>query len=270
MGVVNVTPNSYYANSRLLDPQQAIQRGLEMVAKGASFIDVGGECTSHSRFTDAERTDKYTSPEEECARILPVIQGLSARTTATISVDTRRPTVAQAAVEAGAGIINDISGFRDPAMVELAASVDAKCVIMHMQGDPETMQINPSYPEGVVPTVLRYLEIQAQMLVQAGVNEERIIVDPGICFGKTLRQNYELLEALPQIKSLGFPVLLGISRKSLIKKILDKPTQDLLPATLALSTVLILGGVDILRVHDVEEHSDIIKLFSHEGVVPQL
>lgn len=266
MGVINATPNSYFADSRCTSVESATERGLQMESQGAAILDIGGECTSHSRYKQEFKKENQVSHEEEARRVVPIIQSLRDKTSCQLSVDTRRAPVARAALEAGAHIINDISGFRDPAMTELVAEFGCRCVIMHMQGDPETMQMDPSYPEGIVPTVLSYLERQAQTLTQAGVKEEHIILDPGICFGKTLEDNYTLLGAIPLIKKLGFPVLIGVSRKSLIQRILEKETEKLLTATTALHALLVALGVDILRVHDVNEAQDIITLLTHPAV----
>lgn len=269
MGIINTTPDSFYQASRHSEVESAVSQALQMVAEGADILDIGGEATSQAVYQGKLDKDPTPPLEEEIQRVIPVIRELSQQVNIPISLDSRHAKVAQLGVEAGASILNDQDGFRDPAMRDVAAACDAQVVIMHMQGTPATMQIDPQYPEGVVPSVMAWLAQQAELLIQAGVSEDRIILDPGICFGKTLQHNYQLLNALPELKSLGFPILIGLSRKSLIRKIVGRPAEELLPGTIALNSLLIAQGVDIIRVHDVAEHRQVIDLLTQAQQLAQ-
>lgn len=252
MGILNLAPDSFYAASSYPEIDQAIARGLELAAQGADWIDVGGESTRPgSRSVDAT---------EELARVVPVVRGLAQTGTCAISVDTSKPSVAEACLKAGATMINDITGFVHPQMQDLAASSDAALCVMHMQGTPQTMQRNPTYPDGVIDTILRWFDQQVTLLIRAGVKQKNIFLDPGIGFGKTVAHNVEILQNLPRFMAMGYPLLLGVSRKSFMSKILDQPPAELLPATLAVNTLAIRSGVDIIRVHDVAEHRAVIDL----------
>jgi len=244
MGIVNVTPDSFSDGGMYFDPRAAFVAAWAMSAAGADLIDVGGEST---RPGSAE-----VSPAEELDRVLPVVRDLAARG-AVVSVDTRHASVAAACVRAGASVINDISGFSDPAMVALAASCDAGLVVMHMQGDPDTMQDEPHYGD-VVAEVAAYLLGQAASLEAAGVARERIVLDPGIGFGKTTAHNLELLRRLDEIVALGYPVLVGASRKRFIGEItgVTEP-RDRLAGSIAAALVAVEHGAAIVRVHDVAE-----------------
>lgn len=252
MGILNVTPDSFYAESRFPDISSAIERGKILWQQGADLIDVGGESTRPGAVSLSEA--------EELDRVLPVVQALSQVIPVRLSIDTCKPSVADACVRAGASLINDIHGFRDPLMREVAASTGVDVCIMHMQGTPQTMQQQPSYPEGVIEHLLRWFEHQVGLLQRAGVQQERILLDPGIGFGKTVAHNVEILQNLPRFRAIGYPLLLGVSRKSFMGRILGKATRDLLPATLAVNALILKDGVAIIRVHDVAEHRDIIDL----------
>lgn len=254
MGILNVTPDSFFDQGRFFNVEAAIQRGKEMIDEGVDIIDIGGESTRPGA--------SPVSEQDELDRVLPVIQALHAVSPVIISIDTRHPYVARAAVQAGATLINDVSGFLDPAMEELAASTHVPICVMHMQGTPLTMQKDPHYPEGIIAYLLKWFESRVSHLVKQGVKEEQIILDPGIGFGKTVADNLEIIENLPQLKAMGFPLLIGVSRKSFMGKILNKTPSELLPATLAMNTFLIISAVDIIRVHDVAEHRAIIDLLS--------
>ena len=254
MGILNVTPDSFHENSRALNLDCAIARGLELCRQGADILDIGGESTRPG----ADPVEE----DEELLRVIPLIQALSTQIPIPISIDTRRSSVAQAALEAGATFINDVTGLEDPAMREVVASASVDVCVMHMQGTPQTMQQNPFYPIGVVPNLLEWFEKRIHLLIQSGIKEKHIILDPGIGFGKTTEDNINILNHLYVFKSLGFRVLLGTSRKTFLRKILNKPTSELLPATLAINTLALLAKVDILRVHDVKEHRDIIDVMS--------
>ena len=244
MGIVNVTPDSFSDGGANFDPRAAFVSARAMSAAGAALIDVGGESTRPG--------SGEVSPAEELARVLPVVRDLAARG-AVVSVDTRHATVAAECVTAGAAVINDISGFSDPAMVALAASCDAGLVVMHMQGEPRTMQEEPHYGD-VVAEVSAYLLGQAASLEAAGVARERIALDPGIGFGKTTAHNLELLRRLDEIVALGYPVLVGASRKRFIGEItgVTEP-RDRLAGSVAAALAAVEHGAAIVRVHDVAE-----------------
>jgi dihydropteroate synthase len=173
-----------------------------------------------------------------------------------------KPRVAKTALQAGASMINDISGFRNPDMVEVAATSNCDICVMHMKGTPETMQQNPYYEEGIIPYLLNWFEMKVNELTRLGIKENRIILDPGIGFGKTVDDNFEIIHNVPRLKKIGFPVMIGISRKSFMAKTLNKPCDDLLPSTIAINTVAIISQVDIIRVHDVKEHRDAITVLT--------
>lgn len=252
MAILNITPNSFYTG--VSGVEQAIAKGVELVREGANLIDIGGEPS----WPGAPDVDE----QSELDRVIPVIKGLKAQVKVPLSVDTCKPKVAAQAVEAGATILNDITGFGNTEMQDVALSTQADLCVMHMQGTPQTMQLNPSYPEGVVEHLLRWFEKRIDLLLQKGIRKERIIIDPGIGFGKTVDHNLQIIQNLPKLKTMGFRLLLGTSRKSFMGKILNKKAIDLLPATLAINSYLVMGKVDIIRVHDVKEHRDVIDLLS--------
>jgi len=242
MGVLNVTPDSFSDGGTHEDPASAVAWGARMVAEGARVIDVGGEST---RPGAAELLEA-----EELARVRPVITRLVAES-APVSIDTRHAAVALACVEAGASIINDVSGFTDARMVEAAAGCDAGLVVMHMRGDPSTMQHAPRYDD-VVREVGGFLLAQAAVLRGAGVQRERIVLDPGIGFGKTLEHNLALLRGLPELVSYGYPVLVGVSRKRFIGDISAQPEpRERLGGSIAAALYAVRLGAAIVRVHDV-------------------
>lgn len=241
-GVLNVTPDSFSDGGRWLSPEAAIARALELEAQGADLLDIGGES---SRPGSAP-----VSLEEEKLRVLPVIEAIAGRLKAPISVDTCKPELAKLAVEAGADIINDITGFKDPAMIAAAAASEAGAIVMHMQGEPKTMQASPSYAD-LVGEVKSFLAGRAAALTAAGVGQ--IILDPGIGFGKTIAHNLELIARLSEIRALGFPVMLGVSRKNFIGKLAGGETGERLSGTIAACVAGAANGADIIRVHDVLE-----------------
>jgi len=253
MGILNVTPDSFYQPSRFHDPESAISRGTAIFNEGADIIDIGGESTRPGA--------QPVSESEEIERIVPVIQTLHAQIpAATLSIDTMKPGVAKAALQAGASLINDVGGFQLPEMIELAASHKVDICVMHMQGTPQTMQLNPAYPNGVTAYLLQWFDEKIAQLLKQGIKEKHIILDPGIGFGKSVADNLEIIHNLPKFKRLGFPILLGVSRKSFLSKIINKPTVDLLPATLGINTLALLAHIDIIRVHDVKEHRTLINV----------
>lgn len=257
MGILNVTPDSVFDKGQWKELDKAIERGIEMYRQGADIIDIGGESTRPNATPVSE--------EDELVRVIPVILALKREVPIPLSIDTMKPKVAEAAILAGATFINDVSGFRDPAMRRLAVESQLPICVMHMQGTPQIMQNNPIYPEGVVKSVLSWLKQQIDLLLNEGVDSNQIIIDPGIGFGKTVADNREIIQNLNQFKALGFPVLIGASRKSFLGKLLNKPTSELLVATLAVHAVAIRANVDIIRAHDVAEHRDLINILSQLG-----
>jgi dihydropteroate synthase len=244
IGVVNVTPDSFFDGGLYFEPARAIERALALAAEGADIIDIGGEST---------RPGSSPIPaKEEKKRILPVIEVLKQKKEVLISVDTSKAEVAESALAAGADIINDISAGRfDPRMLPLIARSGAGLILMHMKGTPRTMQIAPYY-EDVVGEVKEFLRNRLEAAESCGVPRENIILDPGIGFGKTLEHNLTLLNNLSLLAELGRPLLVGVSRKSFLGKILKLEAPDRLEGTIAASIVSILRGADLLRVHDVE------------------
>lgn len=254
MGILNTTPDSFFEGSRFQD-QAAIERGLQLFHHGADILDVGGE----SSRPGADPVDLDT----ELQRVIPVISALKKQLNIPISIDTIKPKVAEAAIKAGATLINDVSGFANPEMIGVAVDTQVEICLMHTQGNPKTMQINPQYSEGIIPHLLQWFERKIDSLIAAGIPPEKIILDPGIGFGKTVDHNVEILHNICQLKTLGFPVLFGASRKSFLSKILDKPASELLAATIAANTIALLSGTDIIRVHDVLEHRDVINFLDY-------
>jgi dihydropteroate synthase len=253
MGVVNVTPDSFSDGGLYLDPGAAITHGRALAGAGAAILDVGGESTRPGAAS--------VPPEEEVRRVEPVVAGLAGFAEA-ISVDTSKATVAAAALNAGASIVNDVTALRgDPAMASLVADRGAGLVLMHMAGDPRTMQANPEYGD-VVADVRDFLAARLEVAVAAGIDESRIWLDPGIGFGKTDRHNFELLRGLGELTTLGRPILLGTSRKSFIGRTDGSETDDRLGGTIATSILAALAGATILRVHDVREMSQALKVAS--------
>jgi dihydropteroate synthase len=244
MGVLNITPDSFSDGGRYFGYATAVERARQMISDGADILDVGGESTRPGA--------EPVTLEEEIRRVVPVIEELASELDVPISIDTYKPEVARRALDAGASIINDISGLRSDGMIELAVEKGVPVVIMHMQGTPRDMQLNPSYVD-VVAEVTDWLGRQAEKVVGAGLPEEKILVDPGIGFGKNRGHNLELMRRLSEFKSLGYPVVLGTSRKAFIGAILDLPVEERIEGTLATVVYGIAQGVHIVRVHDVKE-----------------
>ncbi len=241
-GILNVTPDSFSDGGKWASPDEAAARGIALEREGADLIDIGGES---SRPGSAP-----VSFEEEGRRVIPVIRALAPRLKIPISIDTCKPEIARLAVAAGADIINDITGFKDPAMIEATAASGAGAIIMHMQGEPRTMQASPVYGD-VVAEVKAFLAERAAALEAAGV--KRIILDPGIGFGKTLEHNLALIARLDEIRALGYPVLLGVSRKKFIETLAGGKPEERLSGTIAACVAGAAKGADIVRVHDVAE-----------------
>jgi len=243
MGILNVTPDSFSDGGVYPDKEKAVERGLKMIEEGADVIDIGGESTRPGA--------RPVSENEEMERILPVVCGLRKSAPVLISVDTMKATVAEAALEAGADIINDVSAFRsDPRMAKLVSGRGAAVVLMHMKGTPETMQSDPRYAD-LFDEIRWFLEDRIEEARSAGIGRERIIVDPGIGFGKSADDNLALIDNLGFLEELGCPVLAGASRKSFIGKILGLPVTERLEGSIAAGVLSISRGAHILRVHDV-------------------
>lgn len=244
MGIVNVTPDSFSDGGRYLDHGRAVEHALQLAAEGAEILDIGGESTRPGAAPVEEA--------EELKRVLPVIRALRPQTQALISIDTMKANVARAALEAGADIVNDVTGLRgDPDMPAVAAASQAGVVVMHMTGTPRTMQQQPAY-EDVVAEVTAFFQQRLRTLEDQGIAPERIVLDPGFGFGKTLEHNLRLLHALPAMTSLGRPLLVGVSRKSMIGQLLGDPDPSARDwPTVALTSYLRELGARVFRVHDV-------------------
>jgi dihydropteroate synthase len=244
MGVLNVTPDSFSDGGLFVDPAEAVAHGLRLVADGAALVDVGGESTRPGA--------EPVSAEEELARVEPVLEGLRG---VPVSIDTAKPEVARRALELGAELVNDVTALRgDPALAEVVAGGDAFLCLMHMQGEPRTMQVAPKYDD-VVGDVLAFLEERLAFAVECGIQEERICIDPGIGFGKTPDQNLELLRRLDELLVLGRPVLVGVSRKSTLGKVLGDPSAitGSVAGSVAAAVAAFARGASIVRAHDVRE-----------------
>ena len=252
MGVVNATPDSFSDGGRYLDPAQAIAHARQLVADGADIVDVGGESTRPGA--------DEVSAAAECARVLPVVRAL-ARDGAIVSVDTSKPEVIRAAVDAGASMINDVRALRVAGALDAAAASGAAVCLMHMKGDPRTMQQAPQYAD-VVADVREFLAERIDAARAAGIPAERIAVDPGFGFGKTLEHNVAVMRGLPALAALGYPVVVGYSRKSSLGAITGRGPHDRLAASLTAALVAIARGARIVRVHDVRETVDALAVWT--------
>jgi len=257
MGVLNVTPDSFSDGGKFLDPQLAIEQAIAMERSGADLLDLGGEST---------RPGSAGTPKEtELARILPVLHRLRGTLKIPISIDTRKSEVAEAAIAAGAEIVNDVSGLKnDPRIAEVAARRGVPLILMHMQGEPATMQKAP-FARDVMKDVSSGLRASIAVARKAGVRKSQIVIDPGIGFGKSFEQNYELLRKLPELANLGYPLLVGPSRKGFLGATLAKdgksaPPEERIWATAATVAASILGGAHIVRVHDVPEMAQVARV----------
>jgi dihydropteroate synthase len=244
MGVVNVTPDSFSDGGLFLDTDDAVRHALELAAEGADILDVGGESTRPGAESVAE--------DEERRRVVPVLERVAAaRTGVQLSIDTSKRDVAGAALDAGATYVNDVTAFRaDPGMAGLVAERGVECCLMHMLGEPRTMQEDPRY-EDVVSDVKAFLEERLAFAVAEGVSEERVMLDPGIGFGKTLEHNLELLRRLDEIVALGRPIVVGTSRKSFLGRITGREVGQRLPGTIATNVLALERGASVFRVHEV-------------------
>jgi len=245
MGILNITPDSFSDGGRFFHSEEAVAQALQMQQDGADIIDIGGESTRPGSIP--------VTLDEELARVIPIIEKLTPELQIPISIDTYKAGVARYALQAGAKIVNDISGLRfDPQMANTIANYNAGVVIMHIKGAPRDMQKNPYYKD-VVAEISEYLTAGADIAIHAGIKKAQIVIDPGIGFGKRLEDNLELIRNLSKLQALGYPILVGPSRKSFIGAILDLPVEQRLEGTIAASVMCILNGANILRVHDVKE-----------------
>jgi dihydropteroate synthase len=252
MGIVNVTPDSFSDGGRFLAPEAAIAQGLALVRDGAAIVDVGGESTRPG-------SDPVTE-EQELSRVVPVVGALAGHMGVPISVDTVKAAVARAALAAGAGIVNDVSALRaDPEMVDVVAEAGCPVCLMHMLGQPKTMQDDPRYDD-VVDEVLRFLEERMAFALGRGVREDQLLIDPGIGFGKTVEHNLQLLRGLDRFVALGRPVVLGASRKRFLGAILGAEPDQRVMGTAATTVVGALAGVSVFRVHDVKPNFEALRV----------
>jgi dihydropteroate synthase len=252
MGVLNVTPDSFSGDGLAGDAAAAVARARQMAADGADIIDIGGESTRPGA--------EPVRLEDEIARVAPVIEAIAGEAGAVVSVDTYKAAVARAALEAGAGMVNDISGLRfDREMALVAAEYQAPVAVMHIQGTPRDMQQNPRYDD-LIGEIMVALRESVERALEAGVAADQVIVDPGFGFGKTVEHNLTLLRRLRELRSLGQPLMIGTSRKSTIGKVLDLPVEERLEGTAATVAVAIANGADIVRVHDVREMARVARM----------
>ena len=242
MGVLNVTPDSFSDGGRFFDPETAVRHGVRRAGEGAAFIDVGGESTRPGAAP--------VGVEEELRRVIPVIERLHGATGAVISVDTSKPEVMRAAAAAGAGLINDVRALREPGALEAASSSGCAVCLMHMQGEPRTMQASPAYQD-VVGEVRAFLEERTAACRRAGISADRLVLDPGFGFGKTLEHNLTLLRHLRGLGSAGLPVMVGLSRKSMVGKLTGRAEGERLVGSVVLAALAGLAGASIVRAHDV-------------------
>jgi dihydropteroate synthase len=253
MGVVNVTPDSFSDGGQYFDAERAVEHSLQLVAEGAAILDIGGESTRPGA--------EPVTVDEELRRVVPVIERISAQTDVAISIDTSKAAVAREALAAGASLVNDISGLTgDPEMLGVVVKSDCRVCVMHMRGTPRTMQVNPQYDD-VVGEVMAYLAERRDALEAAGVVRERILLDPGIGFGKTFQHNLDLLRRIGEFHELGCQLLVGHSRKRFLGEILGDPAADRTAATLGVSLWLASQGVRVIRVHDVRPTVEALKAY---------
>lgn len=252
MGIVNVTADSFYDGGRYLKPDRAIAHAMELIAQGADLIDIGGESTRPG--------SQFISEQDELDRVLPVVEELASRISIPISVDTTKSQVAQCALDHGASIINDVSAMtQDPTMASVIARSGAAVILMHMQGTPQTMQLAPSYAD-VVSEVMQFLDARIQDAIRAGIARTNIVLDPGFGFGKLVFHNLELLGGLSSLLTLNRPLLVGLSRKAFIGKIIDKSVEHREWGTAAAVALAVDRGARIIRVHDVAMMMDVVKM----------
>lgn len=252
MGILNITPDSFSDGGLYLDTEKAVEHALRLADDGADIIDIGGEST---------RPYSQRVPlEEELKRVIPVIEGIRRYSDIPISIDTYKAEVAKRAIDAGASIVNDITALRgDPLMAEVVRDRQVPLVLMHMKGDPSNMQDNPTY-DSLMEEISLFLKERAQYAISRGISEEKVIVDPGIGFGKTFEHNLEIINRLGILQELGYPILIGTSRKRFLGEILDKEPMERDIGTMATVTAAILNGANIVRVHNVKMAKDVVKV----------
>lgn len=253
LGVLNLTQDSFFDGGRYFDPKKAAMRAHEIEREGADILDIGAESTRPGAIPVSE--------EEELSRIRDFFK--RAQISIPISIDTRKPKVAALATDLGATYINDVSGFTQKEMRDIAAKSGAKCIVMHMQNTPETMQDNPSYPEGIVEHLLSWFTKQVDIMLESGIAKENIILDPGIGFGKTSEHIFTIIQNISKLKTLGYLILIGASRKSFMQRTLHKSADELLHATLVMHTLAATNGATYLRAHDIAPHKDMATLLQY-------
>ena len=252
MGVLNVTPDSFSDGGRFLHPEAAVAHGRRLAHEGADLIDVGGESTRPGAAP--------VSAEEELHRVIGVVEALASEVDVPLSIDTSKAEVAQAALSAGASFVNDVTALRgDPAMAEVVAEARVDVCLMHMKGEPRTMQDDPRYDD-VVTEVRTFLQERLEAATAAGISEDRIWLDPGIGFGKTLEHNLELIRRLGEIAAIGRPVVFGASRKSFLGRLTDRPEAERVAATVAVNVLALERGATMFRVHDVPANRDALRV----------
>ena len=251
MGVLNCTPDSFHAGSRLSDVEDVVRAAERMVEDGAGVLDIGGESSRPGA--------EPVSPEDEVRRVVPAIESIRRRLDVPVSVDTVRARVARGALDAGADLVNDISALADPDMAGLIAGRGAAVVLMHMRGTPRTMQSDTRYDD-VVAEIAAFLAEVSEKAVAAGIRGDRIVLDPGIGFGKSVEGNLEILRRLPELSRLGRPLLVGASRKSFIGETLDLPVDERLEGSLAVAATAVWQGARIIRAHDVRETVRVVRM----------
>ena len=251
MGIVNVTPDSFSDGGQHLNSEAAVAHAHQLIEDGADILDIGGESTRPGA--------EVVSAQQELDRVLPVLEGLR-DVSIPLSIDTRKPEVMQAAIAAGASMINDIQALREPEALAAVAGSDVAVCLMHMQGDPENMQFEPFYRD-VMSEVMTFLRMRIAMVQAAGVARERIMVDPGFGFGKTLAHNFALLSGLEALSGLGVPVLAGLSRKSMLGAVTGEPVEQRLAASVAAALIAVQRGASMVRVHDVRATVDALNIW---------
>ena len=253
MGIVNVTPDSFSDGGKFFSPEVAISHASKLITQGADIIDIGGESTRPGA--------EQVSESEELKRVIPVIEKIRIdNPTILISIDTTKASVAKHAIEAGADIINDVSGFSfDNNMIGIVESFNIPVVIMHMKGNPQNMQLNPKYKD-IVNEILDFFKMKIKIAIQSGINRSMIILDPGIGFGKTVEHNFELLSRLNEFNVLELPIMIGPSRKSFIGITLDLPPEDRVEGTAAAVSAGVMNGASIVRVHDVKSMKRVVRI----------
>jgi dihydropteroate synthase len=251
MGILNVTPDSFSDGGKHTNVSQALDHALRMIEEGATFIDIGGESTRPGA--------PDVSLQEELDRTIPVIEAVAKNTACVISIDTSKADVMREAVKAGAGLINDVRALQEPGALQVAAEAQVPVCLMHMQGQPRTMQQSPEYDD-VVNDVGQFLLARSNACEEAGIAKDKILFDPGYGFGKSLEHNYTLVKHLPSLMKLGYPVLVGMSRKSMIGNLLNRKVDERLAGSISLATIVAQMGAQIIRVHDVKETADAVNI----------